>query len=52
MYLMFKHKNMLPWEFNQLSKEKKLLLNIFINNELDERLRYANESQSMPVYMV
>nr|DAP48666.1 MAG TPA: hypothetical protein [Caudoviricetes sp.] len=36
MYLMFKYKNMMPYEFNKLTEEEKLLLNIFINKELED----------------
>ena len=43
MYLMFKHKNMMPHEFNKLTEEEKLLLNIFINKELEENISKLEE---------
>lgn len=33
---MFKYKNMMPHEFNKLTEEEKLLLNIFISQELED----------------
>ena len=49
---MFKHKDMMPHEFNKLSKEEKLLLNVFINYELDERFKQAKDSEIMPVISI
>lgn len=49
MYFMFKYKNMMPSEFNKLSSEEKMLLNIFINFELDERIKDAKDTEAMAV---
>lgn len=46
---MFKYKNMMPSEFNKLSSEEKILLNVFINTELDERIKDAKECEAMAV---
>nr|WP_250674881.1 hypothetical protein [Paeniclostridium ghonii]MCM0167002.1 hypothetical protein [Paeniclostridium ghonii] len=49
MYFMFKYKNMMPSDFNKLSSEEKILLNVFINTELDERIEHASKSEAMSV---
>lgn len=42
MYFLFKYKNMMPHEFNQLGYYEKIILSIFMQKELEERSKELN----------
>lgn len=44
MYLLFKHKNILPKEYKSFSKEERLLLKVMIEKELEERIELVKET--------